>query len=551
MTVIVAITATQGVLVGIEPKEPVMRWTFLIILFLTLSILAQTVDFKVRYVSSDAVYIDGGRENGLQVNDTLQVTSASGEAVILVVKYVADKTASCIITNPGVPIKQGDKATLTSLHPQKLENREIIPKLEERKPVQRQSQYTSRRRSKKSVYGSIAIQQYNWDDQSKSNFDFSQPTLRLNLSGRSLGGRFIDLQIKTRARYDRRSAKYETVPQKEWRNRIYQCYLDYNNPRALLNIKIGRIISNPLSGIGYLDGLMTQFNFSQSFNLGAMAGLAPEWQYADLQTSIHKYGVFARFKMEQPEKHHFESTLAFAGEYHKSIISREFAYWQNQYDWHKRLWLFTSVELDINRDWRKTRSQESITPSNLYLNGTYEAFNWLSAGLSIDRRKNFWTYEYRTMADSLFNDVARQGARGQLNFRIPGGHLLGTTFGLTRRTTDSQPTYSYTISYNHNNFARQHLLINLYASGFSSPFYQGISTNFSLGRNLTRFFYLYARLGRAAYQINNGAKRQNNQYQINGNLGIGRHIYTNFFYEYDQGDDEKGLRSWIELGYRF
>jgi hypothetical protein len=526
-----------------------MHRPFLFLLCLGSAVLAQPKSFQVHYISFDAVFLDGGRDQGLRVSDTLQVQTASGTSVRLLVKFIADKSASCDAYPDAKAIKIGDKAVLISARPfPEAEKKALTTETKQR--LTPSSAPKPRTRTRKALTGSVAVQMYHWDDNSTGNYDFNQPTMRLNLSARKLGGHFFDMQIRTRARYDRRRGAFTTVPQKEWRNRIYQCYIDYNNPQALLNFKLGRIISNPLSGIGYLDGLVTEMNLSKTYKLGFMGGLAPEWQYADFQTSIQKYGLYTRYLTDQDKPDHFETTLALAGEYHQSTVSREFVYWQNQYDWQKRLWLYSSMEMDLNRDWRKERTGQAFSLSNLYLNGNYEFLPWLSAGVNMDSRKNFWTYEYRTLADSLFDNLTRQGVRGQINLRLSGGHYIGLTAGMRKQAQDGQSTFSYTFSYNQNNLLHRHLLLNLYTAGFVSPFYDGLSSNVSLGKSVTPYLYLYLRYGNSSYQVSQGERRLNHQYQLNGNLNIGKYLYFNFFYEYDRGDDENGQRTWLELGTR-
>lgn len=523
---------------------------FIILLLLPIFLIHAQEHFTIKYISTDAIYFDGGLNHGLQVGDTLEVRRSNQSIARIRIQFIADNTASCTPPNRLVVLKVGDQAIVRRFKPSGGKVEKTVT------PVATPKELSSKKpkifhSKQKTFNGSIAMQVYHWDDKSKSNYDFTQPTLRVNFAGKRLAGKYWDLQIRTRARYDKRTRRYSTqVPQKEMLNRIYQCYLDYNNPDALINAKIGRIITNPLSGIGYLDGLLMHINVSKSFNMGILAGLAPEWQYADIQTKIRKYGAFATYRVMQDRLTTLETTLAVAGEYHQKTVSREFIYLQTQYNWNQKLWLYQSLELDMNRDWRKERTGQSVTLSNLYLNGLYDLFTWMSVGLNFDSRKNFWTWEYRTLADSLFDNLARQGARAQLNLRLAGGHYFTATAGLANREKDSHPLYSYTASYNNNNFFQTRLIINSYAAGFTSPFYKGLSANVSLGKAFGQSLYFYCRYGQSFYQVTQRNSRINHQYQVNGNINLGRTLYMNLFFEYDQGDDEKGQRTWVEFGYR-
>ena len=102
-----------------------------------------------------------------------------------------------------------------------------------------------------------------------------------------------------------------------------------------------------------------------------------------------------------------ESTLAFAGTYHGTMISREFVYVQNQVN-AKRWNLYQSAELELNRQWRYERTRERVTLSSLYAFLEIRAAAWVTAGFSYDNRRQVLTYEQRSLADSLFDEALRK-----------------------------------------------------------------------------------------------------------------------------------------------
>jgi hypothetical protein len=515
---------------------------------MAIPLFGQDTPLQVRYISSELVYLNGGRDHGLQAGDSVRVVRAGQTIATLSIVAIADRSASCRILAKKEEIKIGDQIFWAR---EVKTGARIDSTVARVKAVEPAKPRPSGRRIKK-LTGSLAGQYYQWNDLTGGNYDFSQPTARANLQIKDLGLPFLDVQVRTRMRYDRRQRAYANdVPQKEWRNRLYQCYITYDNPSAPINLKLGRIIDNPLSGIGYVDGMMGHLNLSDHLRFGVLAGTQPEWQYADFQLGVQKYGSFLSFRSSKENQGQWESSLAVAGEYHKTTVSREFVYMQNQFHGHQRLWIYQSAELDINRGWRKEKSNQVLGLSNFYFNTNYDAWSWFSLGLALDSRQNFWTYEYRTMADSLFDDLVRRGARTQFSFRLPHHQTINLSFGANKRDSDSQLTFSYSGSYMNNDVFNSHLLLQVYAAGFASPLYNGVTTNVGLGKSLTQAFYLNLRYGNSIYQVSQGQRRSNHQLSVMSNINIGRHPFLNLMYEYDQGDDEKGHRSWIELGYRF
>ena len=529
-----------------------MKYLFVLLLLIGCFsiVLSQEQSIKIKYISAENVYLDAGRDRGLHMQDTLEVRRQNRVLAKLTVVYVADHSASCKIISKANDILPGDQAILVSQsHPE--------PKTLEQ-PQQTQIQLPaatkkspSRQSKRKTLQGSISAQAYYWDDQMPSNLDFTQPTVHLNLRATELAGQHLGLYVRTRGRYDRRSRGYSTqVPQNEWRNRIYQFYLDYANPDAFVNVKIGRIITNPLSGVGYVDGLMAHANLSSKFKVGALAGTQPEWQYADFQTSIQKYAAFTAYKVGSYQTNYYESTLAFTGEYHGMTVSREYFYLNNQLSWRRFLRIYQSAELDFNRGWRKEKTGQAVNLTNFYYDMAFDIASWMSAGISADRRKNYWTYEYRTIADSLFDVLTRRGIRGQLSFRFAGGHSIGISSGLQKRDTDSQPTYSYTLNYNNSDLLRARWLLNLYTAGFSSALFNGLTSSIRLGKQFGNAFNVSIRYSLSSYQIKNGNSRANSAVQVANFWNISSKMFLNYWYEYAVGDDEQGRRVWVEVGHR-
>ncbi len=62
------------------------------------------------------------------------------------------------------------------------------------------------------------------------------------------------------------------------------------------------------------------------------------------------------------------------------------------------------MSLDVNRDWRKDITGESVSISNIYLSGRYKFSKIFTAGLSYDNRKTYLTYETKTIAEELFDN---------------------------------------------------------------------------------------------------------------------------------------------------
>ncbi|MBN2009690.1 hypothetical protein JW960_10135 [candidate division KSB1 bacterium] len=304
--------------------------------------------------------------DGLSVGDTLVVYQKKTKVAVLKINYTADHSAACSVLVKRGEVQPGDLVQAISLKPQ--QNAPVEHKSRVRKTAAGKSSSSKLDRARLS--GNVSFQWYHVEDQSSGGYNFDQPGVRLNLKAKNLFSEHLNFRLKTRSRYNQRAHSFSsTVPQDEWRNRIYSASLSYDNEDAPVNFQFSRIISNVFSGIGYIDGLLLQQNLNQQFRYGVFGGTQPQWRYADFQTSIQKYGAYANYVRGEYGSKRYEATLALAGEYHSSVVSREFVYIQNNYS-DAKFNIYQSAELDVNRDWRKTRTGQSMSLSNLYINAS-------------------------------------------------------------------------------------------------------------------------------------------------------------------------------------
>lgn len=517
--------------------------------------------FKVKYISAEHVYIDGGTAQGLAVGDKLIARNADGVVADLEVIFVSENSASCKILKKEGEIQAGNLVSVYEKSRTPVEEKEEEPPVfvEQEPQTEPESTTAGSIPSSRSggtttkISGSVSAQIYHYDDLSERDLDFTQPTLRLNFRAKNLWGKDYHFAIRTRARYNQRTRSYNNnIPQEEWRNRIYEFSFSYDNEDALFNFKTGRIISNHLSGVGYIDGLMVQQNVSHALRYGVFVGTQPEWQYSDFQTSLQKYGGYVNFRHGDFRGFRYDGTVAAAGAYHSGTVSREFLYIRNTISnssgWH----FYQSAEIDINREWRKEKTGKDIALSNLFLSARYRFSRSVNVGLSYDNRKNYWTYETRTLSDSLFDDFLRRGLRGNISVRLPHNYTIFANAGYRSREGDPEPTYSYGGGINKTNFILHRLFVSLNANGFSNPFSDGTNLTAQIEKYFMGANYLSLGYGMYAYKFGSTNMERTNQWlRLNGQFQLIRRVYVSTQYEYGLGEDVEGHRLLAEIGYRF
>jgi hypothetical protein len=114
-----------------------------------------------------------------------------------------------------------------------------------------------------------------------------------------------------------------------------------------------------------------------------------------------------------------ETGVADVAECHRcGIVSREFVY------------LYQSVEIDINRQWRKNVAGNRMSFSNFYLTGSWMATDFATVYASFDARRSFRTFNTIDTPDSLFNDTLYRGIDGGPSLTFPRGISVRGSVGV-------------------------------------------------------------------------------------------------------------------------
>lgn len=534
-------------LIRLTPKQ---LFAVCIILIFCAVAGAQTPSFSIKYLSAENVYVDAGKADGIRVGDSLLVKRGNESIAALCVTYTAEHSAACQVMTQQSELQVGDTVKPIRLH----EEAELNTAAESRTRTQPRPRTRSAQKASDQlkIRGSASANWYHFSDVSTSRYTFNQPGFRLNLRLADVLAKNYNFQLVTRGRYSMRTTRVSSrMPEKEWRNRIYRVSFSYEDESAMINYKIGRIISSTFSGVGYIDGLQLQQNVSENFRYGVFAGTQPQWQYSTVQTALQKYGAYVNFSSGDFNSGRYEGTVAVAGEYHGATVSREFLYVQNNYN-TSRFNIYQSADVDLNRDWRKERAGETVSMTNLYVYSNYQLTSDFSLGLSYDNRKNYYTYEIRSLADSLFDDAMRQGFRGNIRLKLPGRiHLFGNV-GLRTVDSDQKNALSYALGINKYDLTPLRLFAGLYASSFSNHYSDGYHGSLRLGKTFRAGHDAELAFGAYAYNLRATTGSRRNQWlRFNFSLQLPASLYLTEQYEYTWGNDAEGHRFYTELGYRF
>ena len=498
----------------------------------------------------------GQTGEGLMMGDTLLIRKDQVDVARLEIIYIATHSASCRILSKQSEIAIGDAAEFVAGPPRTSPTAEdttvvIQTPVEIETPLPEAAAEPEKPGVR--LKGSVALQTYYQDDTGPADFDFSQPALRINLKAANIWRTGYTLSLRTRTRYTSRNREYSpTVPKDQWRNRIYEFSFSNDEQGEEVHFRLGRIIANKISGIGYIDGALVQKKLSSLFTAGLFTGTQPDWQYADVQTSLQKYGAYLNYETGDHKSRRYESTLAVAAEYHRSIVSREFVYLQNSLRLANRLSMYQNADVDINRSWRREKAGGTISLSNFMISARFRAADPAELEVRYDNRRNYWTYELRDFDESLFDAFTSTGLRLNLNLRLPGKIFTSAGYGYRKRQADISATNSYRFSLRRSNMTMLRLNGNVQLSGFSGDTSSGYNLSARLGRYFRGGHGLSIAYSSYVYNYKMiDSRRKNDSYELETNIRLVSRAYIMGQYKYGNGDDTNGHTLILTTGWRF
>jgi len=377
---------------------------------------AEPAPVTITYISSEGVYIDAGTNAGLAIGDTLTVTRATGKVRVaaLVITSIAGNSAACRVIEEGQALQVGDFIVM----PQQEVANEVPPDTVVETPPEPVARPT-RRSTVNRVRGDITIQNFLHHDLTGSGRSWTQPGLRTRLVVENLGGSGSTFQMRHTSRlYHRSSAVYTGQSTNEWTHQVYELSLIHEVDDAAAEWGIGRIIVPYVRGVGYVDGGYLAYQFHPNYRVGVAGGVAPDYQTSAVELGRRKLGAFIAYESGSYLEKRLTLSAALSTEYDHATVSRDFLYLQGTFTRYRRLSVYQSVEIDLNRSWRYAAEGERFTFTNYYGNATVYLSENASVFASYDSRKNIRYFENRLTPDSLFDDATRQGVRGGLRVRL-------------------------------------------------------------------------------------------------------------------------------------
>jgi hypothetical protein len=376
---------------------------------------------EVTYVSGASVYIDAGENAGIRVDDRVEVLREGGVLMVLRVKEVSARRASCESLDPGAfptsLVKVGDRVRFVPRPadppaPVSVPDQPGASEEPAKKEARRARRPWRQRVREAGVRGRVGLGYLAVRDRSGDESGFSQPFLSLRLDGRNVGGSDFGFHVDARARRTYRDADDQSVN----RNRVYRLNMEWAPRESPYRAVLGRQYAPAISGISLFDGFLGERR-GERWNFGLFGGTQPEPSNHDLDSDVKQYGAFAQLHNRSGSAARWNATFGLIGAYEESEISREFLYLQGRYVGGPFSAMLTQ-EIDVNRGWKSDTGSDSLSPTSTFLMMRYKVSESLTLNAGFDDRERVRLYRDRETPETDFDDRNRQGLWGGVALRF-------------------------------------------------------------------------------------------------------------------------------------
>ncbi len=528
-----------------------MRHLLLFLMFLLLARVGfgQATKLRratVKYVSVDGIYIDAGKQQGLVIGSKLFVVRSGKRIATLKVQHLSTRSAACVIIRGSRNIKKGDRVVFAAQGATGVKNRN---NLNQRKPATRKRK--TRKRPVNALSGFLAVQSYFQQDMSGGQLSIVEPGIEGKLVVKNLAGSGLALRIRHRSRFYHRSRAISSItPNNEWTHRLYELALVYDLDGMPVEFGFGRVLSPHIRGLGYIDGAHFAMRMNPHMLLGFAAGSEPNDATSSLHFSRKKLGMFLTYERHSQNGQRLASTLALSASYEQNHVNREFVYLQNTYSFLQWFSLYQSVEVDINRGWRKQAQGHAFSFSNLYIIANAMPASFLSLNFSYDARRNVRTFDSFGIPDSLFDFSLHQGVSGGFSLTLPHDMSLRANASLRFQQGPTNDNFYGSIYYGIRNFPRRGHALAARLAFFNTPFSRGVrpvlSYRFPFKRRVN------VSLSGGGYIYRTGTRQISNYYgEISSYASIARRYYASFHLRQYFDSQLQSMQLFLESGMNF
>lgn len=532
--------------------------------------------FRIRYVTLDSVYIEGGRDAGMAEGMRLVVVNSPSSAsdngipteeadtpVIAQLKVVsvAATSAVCEIVSSSRTLVVGDVARLTSedvstlIAKRTLSNTRAYPAIvsfSEGDPLDEEVREQVPRPPLPEVNrarGRIGIDYSGTFSGGPVRAGSSQVGLVLRTDITRIAGTYWNISGYWRGRITSRSTAGRDTLQ-DLINRTYHLSATYMNPSSKWVAGVGRMYLPWASSLETIDGGYIGLRVARKAVLGSFAGSTPDptsWRY---NPDRRIAGSFLNVEGGDYEKVHYTTTFGAGVSAIRWRIERPFVFAESSVSYGRILSVYDSIQIDRPR-----------IPQGVAAVGTGVSQSFVSVRLQPHKRlafdvnhsffRDIPTYDPQLVGTGLLDRLLFQGFSGGARVDLPKRLTFYSSVGRSSKSGDTRSSWNNMFGVTLGSLWKTGLRLDARYSKFDSVFARGAYRSFSISRNFSDECRLDVQFGKQSFV--SPLTRDSGSRFVTGSLdySFGPHYFVQSGVTLQRGTLQRYNQYYSTFGYRF
>lgn len=537
--------------------------------------------FRIKFITQDVVYLEGGRESGLSEGQRLTVRregaadSERGSEKTAEVRIisVASTSAAAELVSSSLDVRAGDVAYLSAEDVQKLqlmqgekESRKYpqVVTFTEGDPMDEEVREYLPKPPLPEVNrlrGRFGLEYNSITEPVSGGMSSSQLGFVLRADMTRIGGSYWNLSGYYRGRFtSQTSAGRQTLT--DLVNRTYHLSLTYDSPASHWVAGFGRLYLPWASSLDTIDGGYLGRHYGK-VTFGLFGGSAPDptsWNYAP---NRQIGGGFFNLEGGSYESVRYTSTLGLAVSRVDWHPNRQFAFWESGLFYKRYLSIYHDVEADLLLQNNSSASAGASAGSNGafsgkgpvlsrdYLTVRLQPVHWIAFDMTENYFRNLPTFDTRLIATGLLDKILFQGLSGGVRLDLPFRLSPYASIGRSDGGGDQKDSWNKMYGIAWGNIWRTGIRADFRYSQFDSSFGSGTYRMFMVSRQMGESLRFDLQAGQQDFTSPLTAETHVHWFSGTADWFLGRHYFLGGGGTIYRGRAQSYNQWFFNLGYRF
>jgi hypothetical protein len=341
-------------------------------------------------------------------------------------------------------------------------------------------------------------------------------------------------------------------------NHTYTLGLFYQNPDSIVTAGFGRLYLPYAPSLSAIDGGYFGWKIRPRVTLGAFAGSTPDptsWSYAPNQ---HIGGVFMNYAYGDFDHLRLDDTVGIASTSIGWHIAREFLFAENTVSFGRKLSFYNSLQFDAGRTAfggtvNSTSYGTGLTQSFSSIH--YQPIKLLTLSLNDNYLRNLPTFDPALLTSGVGAALLQQylftGLSGGASVQLPLRITVSTDIGKSKSSTDTSNSWNQMYGLNLGEIGKTGLQLDLRYTKFNSSFGQGQYEFVGVSRSIADRFHVQLEGGTQTLNTTFSANTRSTFVTSIVDWSIGSRFFTEALYSYNMGNEMNYSQMNFTFGYRF